>query len=262
MISDNNSMSKTIPYTHRGRTAVKRPILREAFWGVDWLALRASWVYYGLGVPRGDGSAVVLIPGFLSNDYYLTELYLWLRRIGYKPFMSKIGVNADCLDKLGHRLIETVERAQKKTGKPVHLIGHSLGGILARSVAAQRAESVRSVIALGSPFRGIRSHPMVIRASDQVRARILRENRNEHPACYTGYCNCEAVKAWEAPFPQQVSQTAVYTKTDGIVDWRVCVDNNAANNYEVKGTHVGLVVNSQVYRIIADRLSQSNARSA
>jgi triacylglycerol lipase len=255
-------MSKTATYTRKGKQAVNRPILREALWGVDWLALRASWVYYGIGVPRGDGSAVVLIPGFLGRDYYLTELYLWLQRIGYKPYMSGIGLNADCLDKLGRRLIETVERAEAKTGKPVHLIGHSLGGILARSVAAQREESIASVIALGSPFRGIRSHPMVLWTSERVRARILRENRNERPACYTGFCNCEAVKAWESPFPQAIPQTAVYTKTDGIVDWRVCVDSDAANNYEVKGTHVGLVVNSQVYRIIADRLSQSRVGSA
>lgn len=41
-----------------------RPILREALWGIDWLALRASSVYYGWNVPRGDGSAVILIPGF------------------------------------------------------------------------------------------------------------------------------------------------------------------------------------------------------
>jgi triacylglycerol lipase len=253
-------MAKTTPYTYRENEAVKRPILREAFWGVDWLSLRASWVYYGLGVPRGDRSAVVLIPGFLGNDYYLTELYLWLRRIGYKPYMSRIGWNADCLDKLGRRLIETVERAKADTGRPVHLIGHSLGGILARSVAAQREQSVRSVIALGSPFRGIRSHPMVKWTSEQVRARILRENQNEQPACYTGYCNCETVKAWESSFPAAISQTAIYTKTDGIVDWRVCVDSDGANNYEVTGTHVGLVVNAQVYRVIAARLS--NAGSA
>lgn len=252
-------MAKNTPYTHKENRAVKRPILREAFWGVDWLSLRSSWVYYGLGVARGDASAVVLIPGFLGNDYYLGELYFWLRRIGYKPYMSRIGWNADCLDKLSRRLMETIERAKAKTGKPVHLIGHSLGGILARSVAAQREESVRSVVALGSPFRGIRSHPMVMWTSEQVRARILRENGNERPACYTGYCNCETVKAWESPFPRTIPQTAVYTKSDGIVDWRVCVDTDEDNNYEVTGTHVGLVVNPKVYRIIADRLSKASS---
>jgi triacylglycerol lipase len=252
-------MSKREPYTHKDSQTVKRPILREALWGVDWLALHASRVYYGLGAPRGDGSAVVLIPGFLGNDYYLTELHLWLSRIGYKPYMSRIGLNADCLDKLSKRLIETIERAQAKTKKPVHLIGHSLGGILARSVAARHEKSVASVIALGSPFRGIRSHPMVIWTSEQVRARILREQQQERPACYTGYCNCETVKAWESPFPKSISQTAVYTQTDGIVDWRACVDRDAANNFEVSGTHVGLVVNPQVYRIIAARLSDSGS---
>jgi triacylglycerol lipase len=248
-------MAETADYLHKERLPARRPILREALWGVDWLALRASRVYYGWGVPRGDGSAVVVVPGFLASDVYLTELYFWLWRIGYKPYMSGIKRNADCLNKLSKRLIATVNRAEEKTGKPVHLIGHSLGGILARSVANQQKKSVASVIALGSPFRGIRSHRFVLQTSEQVRAQILRANRNERPECYTGYCNCETVEAWAAPFPKEIRQTAVYTKTDGIVDWRVCVDTNAANNFEVSGTHVGLVVNPQVYRIIGDRLA-------
>lgn len=248
-------MAENSGHFDKEHVAERRPILREALWGVDWLSLRSSLVYYGLGVRRGDGSAVILIPGFLGTDVYLTELYFWLWRIGYKPYMSNIGWNANCLNKLGKRLLSTVERAEENTGKPVHLIGHSLGGILARSVAAQRQESVASVIALGSPFRGIRSHPLVKTTSEQIRAQIFRERKNEHPECYTGYCDCETVKAWDSPFPASVSQTSVYTKTDGIVDWRGCMDVNPDNNYEVSGTHVGLVVNPQVYRIIADRLS-------
>jgi triacylglycerol lipase len=247
-------MAKNKTILHKEKIPVERPILREALWGVDWISLRASLIYYGIGARRGDGSAVILVPGFLGTDYYLGELYFWLWRIGYKPFLSGIGWNANCLDKLGERLIATVEKAEQKTGKPVHIIGHSLGGILARSVAAQRRESVSSVIALGSPFRGIRSHPSVMRTAERVRARILREQEEKRPHCYTGHCDCEMVKAWDAPFPERVSQTAVYTKTDGIVDWRVCLDADDDNNYEVTGTHFGLVVNPQVYRMIADRL--------
>jgi len=255
-------MTNTGNYTHKDSRPAKRPIFREALWGIDWVSLRASAIYYGFGAKRGDGSAVVLIPGFMGTDYYMTELYFWLWRIGYKPYMSGIGWNANCLDKLGKKLVATIEKAEAETGKPVHLIGHSLGGILARSAAVQRADIVRSVVALGSPFRGIRSHPAVMKTADQIRARILRETNNEHPECFTGNCDCQTVRAWDTCFPPTILQTAVYTETDGIVDWQVCVDDEATNNYKVSGTHVGLVVNPQVYRIIANRLFKSNERAA
>ncbi|MGH9802568.1 MAG: hypothetical protein ACRD82_19560, partial [Blastocatellia bacterium] len=83
---------------HRGMQSAERPIWNEAMLGLDWLALRTSPVFYGFGVPRGNGSAVIVVPGFLGTDYYLWEMNLWLRRIGYKAYMSGIGWNADCLE--------------------------------------------------------------------------------------------------------------------------------------------------------------------
>lgn len=236
-----------------------RPILREALTGLNWLELRAAPVYYGWGVPRGDGAAVIVVPGFLGTDLYLTELYCWLWRVGYAPYLSGIGLNAHCLDKLAKRLLVTIERAQAETRRPVHLIGHSLGGILARSAAAQQPEKVASVITLGSPFRGIRSHPLVMHISEQVRARILRNGENGNPDCYTGFCPCEAVRNSQIPLPETIFQTAIFTKTDGIVDWRMCISEKNAANYEVSGTHAGLVFNSQVYRLLASRLRQSRS---
>ena len=56
------------------------PIWRETFLGVDWVKLRASRVYYGIGVPKGDKSAVILVPGFMGYDYYMVELFAWLWR--------------------------------------------------------------------------------------------------------------------------------------------------------------------------------------
>jgi pimeloyl-ACP methyl ester carboxylesterase len=228
------------------------PIWRESLAGLDWLALRTSPVFYGCGVSRGDGAAVVLVPGFLGTDWYLLELHGWLARIGYRPYLSRIGRNAECLDLLSDRLLETVETARRDTGRPVHLIGHSLGGMLARSLAARRPDLAASVITLGSPFRGIRSHPFVLFASDRVRAQIRRDDR---PDCYTGHCRCPAVSGLETSFPASVPQLAVFTKTDGIVDWRVCVSDDATANVEVAGTHVGLVANPGAYRAIAHHLA-------
>ncbi|KKM15990.1 hypothetical protein LCGC14_1690390, partial [marine sediment metagenome] len=93
------------------------PLWREALVGMDWLALRASSVYRGVGVPHGDGSVVVLIPGFLGSDQYLGDMFSWLRRIGYQPYMSGIGRNADCPDILTGRLTETVKSAYLESGR-------------------------------------------------------------------------------------------------------------------------------------------------
>jgi pimeloyl-ACP methyl ester carboxylesterase len=230
------------------------PLWRESLAGLDWLALRTSPVFYGCGVPRGDGMGVVLVPGFLGSDWYLLELHGWLARMGYRAFLSRIGRNAECLDLLSDRLLATVARARVETGRPVHLVGHSLGGMLARSLAARRPDLVASVVTLGSPFRGIRSHPLVLAASRRVRDRVQRADR---PDCYTGYCRCEAVRGLETGLPASIPTLAIYTRTDGIVDWRMCVGDDPAGNVEVPGTHVALVANPTVYRALARHLADA-----
>ncbi len=251
-------MSATTFNFHPEKVASSRPIWREAFAGLDWLALKTSPVYYGLGVPRGDKSAVILVPGFMGTDHYLFEMYFWLKRIGYTPYMSKIGWNAECLNTLTERLSETLKQAHQETGKKVHLIGHSLGGVLSRAATVINSEYVGSVFTLGSPIRGIRSHPLVLQAAERVREKILCDKKRsaEHPDCYTGFCNCAAVSAMHEHFPHQVKKTAIFTKADGIVDWQACVTDDPAKNFEVFGTHVGLAFNPEVYSIIARRLAE------
>jgi len=113
------------------------------------------------------------------------------------------------------------------------------------------------VITLGSPFRGIRSHPLVMQATGAVRARIRNRTSpgDTRPDCFTGACQCDAVVALQAPLPALVPQIAIFTKTDGIVDWRSCVNDDPEADIEVSGTHVGLAWNPKVYRIIAERLA-------
>jgi pimeloyl-ACP methyl ester carboxylesterase len=235
------------------------PLWREALVGIDWLSLRASAVYRGIGVPRGDGAAAVLIPGFMGSDRYLGDLFAWLRRIGYRPHMSLIGRNVDCPLILTDRLKETIDHARAQSGRRVHLIGHSLGGVLARCAATRWPSLIASVITLASPFRGVRAHPFLVEASAVVRSRILarREVSSIRPDCYTGACKCEFFKALRRPFPRSMPQMAIYTKRDGVVDWQACINDDPATDVEVSGTHSGLVFNPQVYHHIAQQLSRA-----
>jgi pimeloyl-ACP methyl ester carboxylesterase len=233
------------------------PIWREGFAAYDWVLLHSSTVYYGIGVPRGDGAPVITIPGFLGTDTYLYELHWWLSRVGYRPFRSGIGRNADCPNTLMSLLLERIEEAHRATRRRVHLVGHSLGGILARSAGANRPDLVASVITLGAPFLGIRSHPIVLRTRDLVRWIVFGRGTNQFlPAgCYTGHCTCAFVEALD-DFPDSVRQLAVYSRSDGIVDWRMCVTGDPAIDREVLGTHVGLAHNPFVYRLIAEFLAR------
>ena len=233
----------------------------EALFAAEILFLHANPVYYGLGVPRGDLSGVVIIPGFLGTDLYLMELHGWLGRIGYRAYFSGIGINADCPNILIQRhLNETIARARAETGRRIHLIGHSLGGVIARSVAHQRPKDIASVITLASPFRGTVTSKTVIHAAEAVRLRILQEHgQGVLPDCYTGRCTCNFIDSLNRLLPPSVSETAIYTRHDGIVDWRYCMTRNGKDDFEVPGTHIGMAFNPSAYAIVAERLAKAQS---
>lgn len=257
-------MSERREHIREDQEAAPISMWQEALFGVEILLLRATAGYYGLGVPRGDGSGVVVIPGFLGTDLYLTEMHAWLRRLGYSPYFSGIGLNAECPNLLiQRRLNETIDRARTETGRKIHLIGHSLGGIIARAAAGQRPSDVASVITLGSPFRGTVVHSRVLRVTEIVRKQILQNHGpGVLPDCYTGRCTCNFLDSLRRDLPASVAETAIYTRTDGVVDWQYCITDDPAVDCEVPGTHIGLAFNPAVYDIIADRLARAQSDSA
>ncbi|MCH8815296.1 MAG: hypothetical protein IH957_09420 [Chloroflexi bacterium] len=244
----------------RFRSNAALPLWREALLGIDWISLRVSPVFRGIGIPRGDGSAVIVIPGFLGSDQYLGDMNAWLHRIGYTPYLSGIGRNAECPEILSNRLHETIKRARKETGRKVHLIGHSLGGVIARGAAVRWKREIASVTTMASPFRGVTVHPFILQTAFVVRGRI-RQRRNGpkvEAECYTSDCSCDSISALRADFPPSIPKRAIYTKTDGVVDWRFCIDEEDTD-IEVRGTHVGLAFNPQVYRAIGEFLAETHS---
>ncbi|MGA8299122.1 MAG: alpha/beta fold hydrolase [Terriglobales bacterium] len=247
----------------RLRREAETSLWTEALIGAEILLLHATPVYYGWGVTRGDGSGVVLIPGFLGTDLYLMELHAWVRRIGYRPYFSGIGVNAECPNLLiQSRLSQTIDEALAETGRKVHLIGHSLGGVIARSVVGQRPKDVASVITLASPVRGTVANRAVLRAAEAVRLRILEEHGDGVlPSCYTGQCTCNFLNSLRRKVPDSVVETAIYTRDDGIVDWRYCMTEDPEVDVQVPGTHIGMAFNPVAYAVIAERLARARSAS-
>jgi pimeloyl-ACP methyl ester carboxylesterase len=216
-------------------------------------------------VPRGDGSPVVLVPGFLGADAYLLEMYLWLRRIGYSPFLSGIGLSVDCIQVLTGWLENTVADAHAETGRPVRLIGHSLGGFLARRVALRRPDIVSQLISLGAPIRAMEAHPAVMAAARLLGAGVGRlrradaDGRRGPGICYTDRCDCLADQQQVCCQPLSLHHAALYTRSDAVIPWRNCLELESALNHEVGGTHIGLAFNPRVYRIVASLLAEASA---
>lgn len=231
------------------------PIWREAFWPAEWMSLRTSSVYYGNGVPRGDGSAVVVVPGFLCSDAVMYELHAWLGRIGYEPYFSGIGINATCPARTAERLGRTVVKAFKETGRPVRIVGHSLGGIIGRQVCIDKPEIVSQLVYLGTPLRAVHAHPAVVAA-----ANMLNTVRSLLGAkCMSSQCECDDILESRGTMPETISHAAIYTRKDGVVDWQDARERNPWLNHEVGGTHMGLVYNPRAYRTLGELLAEATA---
>jgi pimeloyl-ACP methyl ester carboxylesterase len=200
----------------------------------------------------------------MGTDLYLIEMYRWLLRIGYRPYFSGIGLNAECPNLLiRDRLKKTIELARRETGRRVHLVGHSLGGLLARSIVAQRPGDVASVITLASPFRGPVEFTPILQIAELVRKHILLESGPDVlPDCYTGGCTCDFMDRLRRGLPSTVAETAIYSRSDRVVNWRFCVASDPADNFEVPGTHPGLAFNPVAYGVIATRLADAGRRGS
>jgi pimeloyl-ACP methyl ester carboxylesterase len=218
-------------------------------------ALLRDPVYYGVKVPPGKGQPVLLIPGFLAGDWTLTVMAGWLNRMGYRSYLSGIDWNIDCPNKTAERLRWRLDYIARETESPIVAVGHSLGGMLARFLVVNFPEQVRHAVALGSPIAGeaLNVHPLVpLLFRSLLRAR--RQRGDTAPLCGSPQCTCRFSQSAFAALPPGVSFTSIFTKRDEIVDWRSCVDPQGENQ-QVSGRHLGLIVNREVYRILARTLA-------
>jgi len=213
-------------------------------------------VWRGEGVPHGGGRPVLLIPGFLAGDGSLAVLARWLRARGYWTSRSDIRVNADCAQEALTRLEGRLEALTERTGQKAAVVGQSRGGSLARLLATRRPDLVGRIVALGSPnLAPLAVSPVV---AGHI-ALVAAFGRAGVPGlfgedCVRGDCAERMTEELARPFPPGVAYTMVYSRTDGVVDWRACLDP-AAEHVEVRSSHVGMSVHPHVYRMLGERLA-------
>ncbi|MEQ8857882.1 MAG: alpha/beta hydrolase [Pseudomonadales bacterium] len=206
------------------------------------MALMAQLPLLRMSLPHGTGPVMVL-PGFMADDSLTWLLRRFLDGLGYRSYPWGRGVNRGMM--LDHLpgIIESLEDVRRDWQATASLVGWSRGGVLSREVARDRPDLVRSVVTLGSPVRGGVRGTTIGRwvsretgLTPEQMSRLLAE-RQQRPI--------------ETPI------TALYSKTDGVVSWQACIDEHSPHvrHDEVQGSHVGLVVNADVYRKVAAALA-------
>ena len=195
--------------------------------------------------PRGDGHGVLVLPGLLASDTSTLPLRSYLGWLGYDVRGWDLGRNRGPTEDVLAGLPRALLAHARRTGRPVSLVGWSLGGIYARELARRHAKHVRQVITLGSPF-----------AMRDPR----RQSRVHGPYQRLSHLHADGARLpppeqWARPI--DVPSTSVFSRLDGIVSWQACTEPETGRhqNVEVRCSHVGFGVDPATLWLIADRLA-------
>jgi pimeloyl-ACP methyl ester carboxylesterase len=194
--------------------------------------------------PRGEPHPVLVLPGLMASDVSTGLMRAWLRRMGYPVVGWELGRNRGPTQEIVEALPPLLERLATKHGLPVSIIGQSLGGIYARRLAVRAPHHVQQVITLGSPFGSVEK-PF----DNSPGARAYQRYSSQHTS---QRISPGSVKTLPVP------STAIYSRWDGVVDWRACVqpEGPTSENVAVYASHLGMGVDPAVLWVIADRLAQ------
>nr|WP_281379982.1 alpha/beta fold hydrolase [Nocardioides ginsengisegetis] len=186
-----------------------------------------------------------------------------LRAQGFRTYRSHIHANIGCTLNAAAQLESRLESIVIRRGTRVQIVGHSLGGMLARGLAVRRPDLVSGIVTLGSPMLAPAAHHISLTASLDVLVRLSRAGvpglMSEE--CVAGSCARQSFDESRSPVPLGVGFTAIYSRRDGIVDWRACVDPLAVP-VEVTASHVGMAVDPRVIDHVTTALRRQALGSA
>jgi pimeloyl-ACP methyl ester carboxylesterase len=198
--------------------------------------------------PKGDGHPVLTLPGFLATDLSMVPMRRYLQELGYDTHAWRMGRNTGGVARMQSALLDRLKEIHADTGRKVSIVGWSLGGIYARHLALQAPDMVRCVVTLGSPFANDVRATNATRLYEALSGETI-EQTSELQQAIAG--------------DLAVPATSMYSKSDGIVNWRTCLlrASDTAENIEVRlASHVGFGVNAAALWALADRLAQAEGQ--
>ncbi len=209
----------------------------------DWgLSLFSKPIWGDL--PSGNGEPVLLIPGFMASDASTKFIRYFLKKKNYTAYPWDLGTNTGNFSKTYPQILEKLQAISEEQGQKVNLIGWSLGGVFAREVAKEKPELVKSVITMGSPFASI---------TQETNASWLYNLVSKRRKNQVKYAKMDTIHE-----PPTMPSTAIFSKSDGIVNWKGCLEPEMPHteNVEVNAAHMSLGIHPATLVCIADRLAQ------
>ena len=194
---------------------------------------------------QGDGRPVLCLPGLFNSDRSNFAMRAWLNALGYRAYGWQLGRNfgVRTVGAGNERLIDRIRQIHDETGEKVTLIGVSLGGIMSRIAAHRHPELVRQVITVSSPFAGPPTATNVWRAFERLSGEKISD-----PAV--------AARLAEAAQPLPMPSTAIWSRSDGLVNGLICREEEGAacRAVEVRSSHLFVQLKPAVLRAIAEAL--------
>lgn len=223
-----------------------KDVVAEGRFALEWLRSKRLGERVLDGLPRGDGETVMLLPGYGASEQNMQVLAERLGALGYEALQWGQGKNTGAVHKLLPRLHTRVGEIVARTGKPITLVGWSLGGYIARELARDLPEAVAGVVTLGSPAVGGPKYT--------ITAAAYRKKGFDLNAI-------EAEMAKRDVIPIRCPLTVLFSKVDGIVSWPATLDRLTpqARHVEVYSSHIGLVHDAEVFRTIARVLADQRS---
>lgn len=194
--------------------------------------------------PPGDGHPVIVYPGFTTGNAAMSPMRKSLEKAGHNAMCWDHDRNTGISEELLTKLILQIDELTEQTGQQVSLVGHSLGGTIARAVSNMRPDSIRRVITVGAPINGI--------SRSLHRLRPVYNKLNGDNVIEEHWNQFQDILLKKPTVPC----TSIFSKTDGLIrpGMSKILHEPLGTNIIVSGGHFSMIVDPVVIRVVASEL--------